>query len=86
MTEEDWERWDDNEEQMKTERTGVYAQVTEQYTQEDYEQWKREIRPPENQIQTENKELKEWIRVMFELSREDMCHWRKEHNQISNKK
>ena len=36
MTEEDWERWDDNEEQMKTERTGVYAQVTEQYTQEDY--------------------------------------------------
>ena len=81
-TEEDWERWDDNEEQMKTERIGVYAQVTEQYTQEDYEQWKREIRPPENPIQTENKELREWIRVMFELSRGDMCQWRKEHNQI----
>ena len=56
--------------------------MTEQYTQEDYEQWKREIRPPEKPIQTENKELREWIRVMFELSREDMCQWRKEHNQI----
>ena len=81
MTKEDWERWDDNEEQMKNERTGVYAQVTEQYTQEEYEQWRRVIRQPENPIQTENTELREWIRVMFELSREDMCNWRKEHNQ-----
>ena len=82
MTEEDWERWDDNEAQMKNKRTRVYAQVTEQYTQEEYEQWRRVIRQPENPIQTENTELREWIRVMFELSREDMCNWRKEHNQI----
>ena len=33
-------------------------------------------------VQTENAELKEWIRVMFELSREDICKWRKEHNKL----
>ena len=32
MTEDDWERWYSNENQMKKERTGVYAQVTEEYT------------------------------------------------------
>ena len=49
---------------MKNERTGVYAQVTEQYTQEEYEHWRRVIRQPENPIQTENTELREWIREM----------------------
>ena len=32
MTEEDRERCDENCTQMKNERTGVYAQVTEEYT------------------------------------------------------
>ena len=82
MTEEDWERWDNNETQMKNERTGVYAQVTEQYTQEEYEQWRQLIRQPEKPIQTENAELREWIRVMFELPREDMCNWRQKHDRI----
>ena len=36
MTEEDWDRWSDNVKQMKNERTGVYAQVTEEFTQEEY--------------------------------------------------
>ena len=65
-TEEDWEKWDENCTQMKNERTGVYAQVTEEYTREEYEQWKQSIRQPERPIQTENAELREWIRVMFE--------------------
>ena len=82
MTKEDWDRWDDNEEQMKNERTGVYAQVTEEFTQEEYDQWRLSIRQPEQPIQTENTELREWIRVMFELPREDMCYWRKVHNQV----
>ena len=74
MTEEDWERFYNNEEQMKNKRTGVYAQVTEEYTQEEYEQWRQLIRQPEKPIQTENAELREWIRVMFELPREDICN------------
>ena len=49
---------------------------------EEYEQWRQLITQPEKPIQTENAELREWIRVMFELSREDMCNWRKEHNRI----
>ena len=42
----------------------------------------RSIRQPEQPIQTENTELREWIRVMFELPREDICNWRKVHNQV----
>ena len=41
MAKEDWKRWKNNETQMKIERTGVYAHVTEQYTQEEYEQWRQ---------------------------------------------
>ena len=40
------------------------------------------IKQPKKPTQTENAELKEWIRVMFELSREDICNWRKEHNRL----
>ena len=54
--------------------------MTEEFTQEEYEQWRQSIRQPEQPIQTENAELREWIRVMFELS--NMCNWRKEHNRI----
>ena len=37
MTKDDWKRWYNNEKQMKNEITGIYAHVTEQYTQEEYQ-------------------------------------------------
>ena len=82
MTGADWERLEDNLKQMEKERMGIYAHVTREYTQEEYEQMRQLIRQPEKLVQTENAELREWIRVMFELSREDVCNWRKEHNQL----
>ena len=74
MTKEDWKRLSSNGEQMKNKRTGIYAQVTEEYTQEEYDQWRQSIKLPEKPIQTENAELREWIRVMFELSRDCLLY------------
>ena len=86
MTEDDWDRWNDNLKRMKNERTGIYAHLKEQYTQEEYEQMRQLIRQPEKSVQTENAELKEWIRLMFEQSREDICKWREELNKKRKKK
>ena len=50
MTEDDWDRWNDNLKRMKNERTGIYAHLKEQYTQEEYEQMRQLIRQPEKPV------------------------------------
>ena len=47
MTEDDWDRWDDNCTQMKNKRTGIYAQVTEEYCY-------NTNKPPQYQGKTKN--------------------------------